>query len=299
MLWQSDRQTFLDYLLYEKHYSQHTHDAYRRDLEQFTAWAEKYALTDLASIDAQHIRDFIAQQHRQGLNRKTLQRRVASIRQFMQHLLHRGLIKTNPAVDISPPKQGKRLPETLGVDTISQLLTMPDDTVLAIRDKAIIELFYSSGLRLSELTRLNLSDLNHLPSIRLSGKGNIQRIVPVGRLAVQALEKWQLHRSELLKYPEEEALFISQRGTRLTARSVQLRLEHWRKKQGLEQNLHPHKLRHSFASHLLESSGDLRAIQELLGHADINTTQIYTHLDYQHLANVYDGTHPRAKKKPD
>lgn len=296
MLWQPFLQAFVDHLQYEKSYSTHTIDAYQRDIKQFVSWAEKHQITHLSTLDSQHIRDFIAQQHRQGLSRKTLQRRIASIRQFLQFQLHQGHVEHNPSLDISPPKQGKHLPDTLEIEHINRLLSIPETNTLAIRDKAIMELFYSSGLRLSELARLDLEDLNQLPNLKLLGKGNKQRIVPVGRMAIQALKKWLQHRKDLLKNKEECALFLSQRGTRLTTRSIQLRVDHWRKRQGLEQHVHPHKLRHSFASHLLESSGDLRAIQELLGHSDISTTQIYTHLDFQHLANIYDKSHPRAKK---
>lgn len=295
--WQTYRQTFQDYLRYEKHYSQHTLQAYLRDLANFEQWLDTYYNVDaFADIDAQHVRQYVMQLHRQGLKRKTLQRRLASIRRFFQYLLQQKQIKNNPAVDITTPKESKRLPATLEAEVLDRLLDIPPENALAIRDKAMFELFYSSGLRLSELVDLNIQDMYDLSSLRVTGKGHKERVVPVGRMAQQALQQWQNKRHELAK-ENEQALFVSQRGTRISQRSIQLRMDYWRKRQGLEQHVHPHKLRHSFASHMLESSGDLRAVQELLGHADISTTQIYTHLDFQHLANVYDKAHPRAKKK--
>jgi integrase/recombinase XerC len=190
----------------------------------------------------------------------------------------------------------RKLPQTLDVDRVGQLLTIEAEDQLAIRDRAILELFYSSGLRLSELTGLNLDSLLGESEVRVLGKGNKQRQLPVGRKAAEALEKWLVIREQLAA-PGETALFVSQRGSRLSTRSVQQRLRYWVGKQGLDTHVHPHMLRHSFASHMLESSSDLRAVQELLGHADISTTQIYTHLDFQHLAKVYDQAHPRAKAK--
>jgi integrase/recombinase XerC len=295
--WQSYRQAFQTYLGYEKNYSQHTLQAYLRDLANFEQWLDTYYSVDaFADIDAQHIRQYVMQQHRQGLKRKTLQRRLASIRRFFQYLIQQEKINNNPAVDITTPKESKRLPETLDAEILDRLLDIPPENALAIRDKAMFELFYSSGLRLSELADLNIQNIYDLSSLRVTGKGDKERVVPVGRMAQQALQQWQNKRHELAK-DGEQALFVSQRGTRITQRSIQLRMDYWRKRQGLEHHVHPHKLRHSFASHILESSGDLRAVQELLGHADISTTQIYTHLDFQHLANVYDKAHPRAKKK--
>jgi integrase/recombinase XerC len=298
--WQAYRQAFQDYLRYEKGYSQHTQQAYLRDLANFEQWLSSYdnKVSSFKKIDAQHIRQYVTQQHRQGLKRKTLQRRLASIRRFFQYLVHDKEMTNNPAVEITPPKENKHLPETLEAEVLDRLLDIPPENALAIRDKAMFELFYSSGLRLSELAALNIQSLYDLPSLRVTGKGDKERIIPVGRMAQQALQQWQNKRHELAK-DGEQALFVSQRGTRISERSIQLRMNYWRKRQGLEHHVHPHKLRHSFASHILESSGDLRAVQELLGHADISTTQIYTHLDFQHLANVYDKAHPRAKKKKD
>jgi len=291
---------FEDYLQYEKHYSKHTLGAYRRDLKQFTQWLSKQSQTktcDILTADSLHVRNWVASLHRQGISGKTLQRKLSSLRSFYQFMLRKHQLKNNPAIDIRAPKAARTLPDTLDVDTLSQLLEIPADSILAIRDKAIMELFYSSGLRLSELTNLDLDSIDLAEqTLRAIGKGNKTRILPIGTKAAEALTRWLKQRGLMAKL-DEKALFVSQRGKRISVRSVQQRLNYWQKKQGLEQHIHPHKLRHSFASHILESSGDLRAVQELLGHADISTTQIYTHLDFQHLANVYDKAHPRAKKK--
>jgi integrase/recombinase XerC len=222
---------------------------------------------------------------------------LSSLRSFYQFLIRKHQLKNNPAIDIRAPKTARSLPDTLDVDALSQLLDIPADSILAIRDRAMMELFYSSGLRLSELTNLDLDSIDLVEnSLRAIGKGNKTRILPIGRKAAEALQNWLSKRDTMAK-PDESALFVSNRGKRISTRSVQQRLNYWQQKQGLDQHIHPHKLRHSFASHILESSGDLRAVQELLGHADISTTQIYTHLDFQHLAKVYDNAHPRARKK--
>lgn len=290
-------QQFSEHLKYEKHYSKHTLDAYLRDIHQFQLWLADNDCKDILKADNLHVRNWISGLHRKGIGRKTLQRKLSSVRGFFQFLIRKQRIKNNPAIDIRAPKTIKRLPDTIDVDTLSQLLNIPETNTLAIRDKAILELFYSSGLRLSELSNLDLDsiDLND-NSLRAIGKGNKTRILPIGQKASEALHKWLQQRSEIAAI-NEVALFVSNRGNRISNRSIQQRLNYWRKHQGLNQHIHPHKLRHSFASHILESSGDLRAVQELLGHADISTTQIYTHLDFQHLAKVYDNAHPRARKK--
>jgi len=288
---------FKDYLEYEKHYSKHTLTGYIRDLSQFNKWLSDKDCDDILAADSLHIRNWVAALHRQGLGGKTLQRKLSSLRSFYQFHVRKHQLKNNPAVDIRAPKTSRTLPSTLDADTITQLLEIPPDSILAIRDRAIMELFYSSGLRLSELSNLNIDSIDlEERTLRAIGKGNKTRILPVGRKAIDALNLWLTKRVELAKI-EEPALFVSQRGGRISGRSIQQRINHWRKKQGLEQHIHPHKLRHSFASHILESSGDLRAVQELLGHADISTTQIYTHLDFQHLAKVYDKAHPRSRRK--
>ena len=288
---------FQHYLAYEKHYSAHTLSGYKTDLSQFQQWLSHQGCDDLLRADNLHVRHWVSGLHRKGISAKTLQRKLSSLRSFYQFLIRKKHLKNNPAVDISAPKVGRKLPSTLDADNLTQLLDIPEDSTLAIRDLAMMELFYSSGLRLSELVNLDVLSID-LPEklLRAVGKGNKTRLLPIGGKACEALNTWLLKREELANV-DEKALFVSQRGTRISTRSVQLRLNHWRQKQGLEQPIHPHKLRHSFASHMLESSGDLRAVQELLGHSDISTTQIYTHLDFQHLANVYDKAHPRSRKK--
>ncbi len=293
----SPLQQFEDYLQHEKRYSAHTLSAYKCDLGQFSQWLDEKGFDDIVDADSLSVRNWISSLHRQGIGGKTLQRKLSSLRSFYQFLVRKRLLKNNPAVDISAPKTARTLPKTLDADTLTQLLEIDSDDILAVRDKTMMELFYSSGLRLSELVNLDLESIDlEEGSLRAIGKGNKTRILPVGRKAIEALKAWNHRRAEMAN-TDTHALFVSKRGTRISVRSVQQRLDYWRKKQGLEQHIHPHKLRHSFASHILESSGDLRAVQELLGHADISTTQIYTHLDFQHLAKVYDKAHPRARKK--
>ena len=288
---------FENYLQHEKRYSSHTLSGYKCDLSQFSQWLIDKNDTEIINADSLDIRNWISSLHRQGIGRKTLQRKLSSLRSFYQFLVRKHLLKNNPATEIRAPKSARTLPNTLDSDTLTQLLDIKSDDILALRDKAIMELFYSSGLRLSELVNLDIINIDlQENSLRAIGKGNKTRLLPIGKKAVDALATWMLRREEMANI-DEKAIFVSKRGTRISVRSVQQRLDYWRKKQGLEQHIHPHKLRHSFASHILESSGDLRAVQELLGHADISTTQIYTHLDFQHLAKVYDKAHPRAHKK--
>jgi len=206
-------------------------------------------------------------------------------------------VAANPVVSVSAPKSPKRLPGNLDADRMARLLDIPGDTAIVNRDRAILELLYSSGLRLQELVGLDCDDIDvNDATVRVTGKGNKDRIVPVGRKALAALAKWRRSRSELA-LPAERALFVSARGSRLSHRSVQSRVSHWARRQGIDTRVYPHLFRHSFATHILESSHDLRGVQELLGHANISTTQVYTHLDFQHLAQIYDKTHPRARKK--
>ena len=288
---------FIDYLRYEKQYSPHTVNAYRRDLESFYSELQQKEITNWQDVSPHFIQNHVSKLHRQGLKRKTIQRKLAAIRSLFNYLLREKQLTHNPAVDIQTPKEARKLPETLNAEILEQLLNINDNSPIALRDKAIMELFYSSGLRLSELASLNVEQFKqHQESVIITGKGNKSRMTPIGRMAYQAIDNWLKVRSEMAN-ADEEALFVSNRGTRLTNRSIQLRLNHWQKVQGVDQHIHPHKLRHSFASHILESSGNLRAVQELLGHADIGTTQIYTHLDFQHLAKVYDEAHPKARKK--
>ena len=288
---------YLNSQLYERQLSINTVNAYARDLTVLEAWRRDKNFDEWQRFSPADIRDIAATAFRRGLSPSSIQRLLSSIRNFFKYLIKEGLLEINPAQDISAPKKSRRLPKVLDIDEISHLLNIPGDDVLAKRDRAILELFYSSGLRLSELTGLNLHDLDLAEgSTRVIGKGNKQREVPVGKMARQALSEWLKVRGELLK-GDTSAIFISKLGKRLSVRSVQSRIDHWSKQLGLHQHVHPHMLRHSFASHMLESSGDLRAVQELLGHADISTTQIYTHLNFDHLARVYDAAHPRARKK--
>jgi integrase/recombinase XerC len=226
-----------------------------------------------------------------------VQRRLSAVRGFFNYLLRERVVSNNPAVDVRAPKAAKRLPGTLDVDQINQLLDIPADNALAVRDKAIMELFYSSGLRLDELVTLDLGQIDLADrTVRVLGKGRKQRIVPVGRKAEQALRAWLKERGALAAVGET-ALFVGKNGSRLKHRAVQLRIAYWARRKGLPSHVYPHLFRHSFATHLLESSKDLRGVQELLGHADISTTQVYTHLDFAHLARTYDASHPRAKRK--
>lgn len=274
-----------------------TRKAYERDLNHFKTFLIQNDIDEWSAITLKIVRRYVAERHRHGVQGRSLQRNLSALRGFFRFQIDQGQMSQNPAEIIKAPKSGRKLPKALNVDQMYELLRVADDDELAIRDRAIMELFYSSGLRLSELQQLNLADLDsHNKQIQVIGKGNKQRLCPVGSLALQALADWITVRSAWAK-EEEPALFISQKGTRLTTRTIQLRVRDWAKKQGLEPHVHPHMLRHSFASHVLESSGDLRAVQELLGHADISTTQIYTHLDFQRLAQVYDVSHPRAKRK--
>ncbi len=288
---------FLTYLQGERGLSARTIKAYHRDLDQLLRFLATEQISQATQVTQHHIRALIAQQHRRGLGGKSLQRMLSAIRSFYRWMLREGIARNNPATQVRAPKNPRHLPVTLDVDSISQLLDIPCDTPLAIRDKAIMELFYSSGLRLSELAGLHWEQID-LPSGMLTvvGKGNRSRMVPVGRMAAEALLEWRKVRSQFTSF-EQPHIFVSRQGNPLATRSIQARIRYWAKRQGLPQNIYPHLLRHSFASHMLESSGNLRAVQELLGHADISTTQVYTHLDFQHLAKVYDKAHPRAKKK--
>jgi len=288
---------FFIYLENERGLSARTIKAYNRDLDQLLQFLEADEVDQPRQVTQHHIRAFIAYKHRQGLSGKSLQRVLSATRSLFRWMLREGIAEHNPATPVRAPKSPRHLPATLDADTIGQLLDIPCDTPLAIRDKAIMELFYSSGLRLSELASLLWEQVD-LPSgmVTVTGKGNRSRMVPVGRIAAEALLEWRKVRGQFASF-EESHVFVSQRGNPIATRTIQARIRYWAKRQGMPQNIYPHLLRHSFASHMLESSGDLRAVQELLGHADISTTQIYTHLDFQHLAKVYDKAHPRAKKK--
>lgn len=292
-------QDFLRYLGEVKRYSPHTLASYSRDLGAFRAYVVGLELETWAEVASHHVRRFMTEHHRLGLSPKSLQRRLSAIRSFYRFLLRAGAVGHNPAADLRAPRGRRRLPGALDVDQMSRLLEIEIDSPLALRDAAIMELMYSSGLRLAETVACDLQDLDLRDGmLRVLGKGKKARDVPVGRLARLALERWLQERPQLAR-PGEPALFVNRRGGRLSGRGVQQRLRHWARLQAVGRHVHPHMLRHSFATHLLESSGDLRAVQELLGHADISTTQIYTHLDFQHLAKIYDGAHPRARRRRD
>lgn len=289
---------FFEQLTVEKRASEHTVKSYQRDIKHLTGYCTDKSIHHWTDLKQSDIRAHIASRHRQGIGSTSLQRELSAIRSFYNFLLKKRLADSNPAQHVKAPRQARKLPRTLDVDQINGLLEAGANSALEIRDLAMFELFYSSGLRLSELAALNLTDVD-LPDNSLivrTGKGGKSRILPIGSKAVTAINNWLQQRLKNAAV-SESALFVSTRGTRLGQRSIELRLEQWCKKKGIAEHIHPHMLRHSFASHLLESSQDLRAVQELLGHSNISTTQIYTHLDFQHLADVYDKAHPRAKKK--
>ncbi len=287
---------FLVHLGAERRMSPLTSASYRCDIEDLLRLAGD---TPLDQLEIHHIRRFVAQLHGQGLGGKTLARRLSAWRGFYRYLnQHKGFTQ-NPCIGLRAPKSPKKLPHAMSPDDAGHLMEAPDNEPLTIRDKAILELFYSSGLRLAELVSLdNHPDHIDLQAaiVRVTGKGNKTREVPVGSFAIAAIRDWLTLRPQIAK-AEETALFVGKTGQRLTPRSIQYRIEGWAKKLGLGAHVHPHMLRHSFASHVLQSSGDLRAVQEMLGHANISTTQIYTQLDFQRLAEVYDKAHPRAKRR--
>jgi len=271
-------------------------DAYGRDLAQFRKWCLDRDLDRPDGISVADVRAFAATRHRQGISPRSVQRQLSALRRFFRFLRREGRINGDPVEGVRAPKVQRRLPRPLDIDQVVALLSIPDEGDLAARDRAMLELFYTSGLRVSELAALTWQRLDRSDRmVRVLGKGRKERIVPVGRPALQALERWREIR-DALPGPQEPRIFTGTTGKPLGVRAIQKRVAYWSERQGLDQRVHPHQLRHSFASHILESSGDLRAVQELLGHANLSTTQIYTHLDFQHLARVYDETHPRARK---
>lgn len=279
---------FIRHLELERRLSPETCKNYRRDLETLLVFREYSGVDSWGGMDSEHFRAFSASCYRKGLSARSIQRRLSACRTFFRYLIREQQVDKNPITDVSAPKGKKRLPGNLDVDRMARLLDIPGKGPLVERDRAILELLYSSGLRLSELTDLNCGDVDMRDAtVRVSSES---------RKALQALELWDKSRV-LLANAEEPALFVSNRGTRISPRSVQARVTHWARVQGIDAKVYPHLFRHSFATHLLESSHDLRAVQELLGHANISTTQVYTHLDFQHLAQIYDQTHPRARRK--
>jgi integrase/recombinase XerC len=327
---------FRRYMNSERRLSAHTDSNYARDLAALVKYCDRTGLEEWSALDTQHIRVFAAHSHAGGLSPRSVQRRLSAVRSFYEFLIRENQasgparrsesaaaerearepaadesaasearrepvllsgVRHNPANDVRAPKAAKRLPETLDPDQMARLLDIPPGDSFVMRDRAIMELLYSSGLRLAELVGLDVDSLQLAEGmVRVLGKGNKTRIVPVGSVAVDVLKKWLLERVTLAK-PEEKALFVARGGKRLGPRAVQTRVGLWARRQGLSMHVYPHLFRHSFATHLLESSRELRGVQELLGHADISTTQVYTHLDFQHLARIYEASHPRARKK--
>lgn len=287
---------FLQFLASEKRRSHHTCSNYRDDLKRFLGWVEQQPDPHFSAVNSQQLRRYVAWLSREGLGGRSIARHLSAIRRFYEFLLRERLVTHNPALDVRAPKAGRRLPKVADVDQLNHLLDALPDDPLEIRDLSMFELMYSCGLRLAELAGLDLLALDQRGGeVRVLGKGSKERILPVGHKALEALSRW-LEVRPAMASDGEKALYVSRRGARLSARSIQSRLGRWGVVKGADQPMHPHMLRHSFASHILESSGDLRAVQELLGHADIATTQVYTHLDFQHLARVYDQSHPRARR---
>ena len=307
---------FRRYLLAERRFSSHTDSNYARDLAALVAYCDREALERWSVLTTHNVRHFAARLHAGGLAPKSIQRRLSALRSFYNFLILESLprrgaggkleyctdadiakIKSNPGYEVRAPKAARLLPKTLDADQMARLLEIPPGDAFVTRDKAMMETLYSSGLRLSELVGLDLDSVDSKDhTVRVIGKGRKERIVPVGRKALEAIGLWLQQRGASAK-PAESALFTGRNGTRLGARAVQLRVAHWARRQGLNVSVHPHLFRHSFASHILESSGELRGVQEMLGHASLTTTQIYTHLDFQHLSRIYEASHPRARKK--
>ncbi len=286
-------QNYLEQLKYERGLSNLTIVNYKRDLDLLLELADKSPIDE---ITPSHIRRFVINLNNRHLSGKSISRVLSSWRGFFRYLILYHNYKINPCIGIKSPKSPKSLPQALSADQTSKLVSIQGDAPLEVRDRAILELFYSSGLRLSELVGLDLNSIDLINStVTVTGKGNKTRIVPIGRFALDAIEIWLKVRMTL-NIVDSLAVFITERGNRISGRAIQYRLKKWALTQGIDSDVHPHMLRHSFATHLLQSSGDLRAVQEMLGHANISTTQIYTNLDFQHLAKIYDATHPRAKK---
>jgi integrase/recombinase XerC len=293
----ADIERFGAHLGGERRMSPHTVSNYLREVRALAEWCDAQRIASWQALDSQHLRLFAARSHAGGLAPRSVQRRLSAVRGFFRWLQRERAVRGNPAVDVRAPKARRPLPVTVDADQMSRLLDIRDASPLALRDRALMELLYSSGLRLAELVGLDLPDLDLADrTVRVTGKGRKGRIVPVGRKALEALQAWLAARASLAP-ADERAVFTGRGGRRIGPRAVQARVAWWARRQGLPVHLHPHLFRHSFASHILESSQDLRGVQELLGHADIATTQVYTHLDFQHLARIYDQAHPRARRK--
>ena len=290
-------QRYLGYLKNERGYSRHTLSSYQRTLSNLAQFLYSQEVLLWRAVSSETLKLWVLEFRKAQLKPASIQAKISSAKGLFKFLLQKQITDTDPSELLTAPKSGRALPKNLAVDEMNLLLSFVPETTIEYRDKAILELFYSSGLRLSELATLTLSSIDlDDKQVRVLGKGNKERVLPVGRMSIQALKDWLKYRSEFNKH-QIDALFISKLGNPISIRQIDQRLKYWAQHQGVHDVVHPHKLRHSFASHMLESSGDLRAVQELLGHQNLSTTQIYTHLDYQHLASVYDSAHPRAKKK--
>ncbi len=288
---------YLEFLSFERRLSPLTCKHYARDLSQLLELSDKLSLNELQNS---HIRRFVAGLHGKGLGGKSIARLLSCWRGFFSFLIQQHGYAQNPVLGLRAPKSAQTLPHALSIEQTIKLVDIREDDILSVRDRAILELFYSSGLRLSELVNLNIGALDFTEgTVTVTGKGNKTRIVPLGEFAIKAIRQWLSMRPEpstVINNPQDKPVFVGLQGKRISARNVQYRMKEWAIKQGIHTSVHPHMLRHSFASHVLQSSGDLRAVQEMLGHANISTTQVYTHLDFQHLSKVYDNAHPRAKK---
>lgn len=296
---------YLEFLQFERGLSPLTRENYARDITQLIKLTHEMGQpAELSALQVQHIRRFIATLHSKGLGGKSIARMLSSWRGFFTFLVNRKGYSNNPVIGLRAPKSAKTLPQALSIEQATKLVDIQGEDLLSVRDHAILELFYSSGLRLSELVNLNIDALDFGEgTVQVTGKGNKTRIVPLGSHAISAIKKWLEYRAQISIKNESSnstsasLLFIGLQGRPVSSRNIQYRIKGWAIKQGINSSVHPHMLRHSFATHVLQSSGDLRAVQEMLGHANISTTQVYTHLDYQHLTKVYDAAHPRAKKK--
>lgn len=290
---------FLVYLRDVRQLSPHTLSNYKRDLLTLHGWGKEQGKSSPGELVEADIRQWVSQLHRRGLAGSSIQRSLSAARSFFNYLGREEGRPRNPAASVQAPRRPRKLPKTLDADEVNKFLSFAEDSPIASRDRAIAELFYSSGLRLAELAAIDITDIDlQAQLVTVTGKGNKTRTVPVGSIALKAIQHWLQARPEVASDDDSAAaLFTSNKGQRISVRSIQARLKLQGRKAGMHQDVHPHMLRHSFASHMLESSGDLRAVQELLGHANISTTQIYTHLDFQHLAKVYDAAHPRAKRR--
>lgn len=287
-------EAFLDVLKYERNLSVKTQENYRR---QIITIIGNIDIDDWSELSITHVHKVLSEGRKKNLSARSIALRLSALRTFCDYLIGQNVLLSNPAKAVQSPKLGKPLPKNLNVDEVNQLLNVESESVLAIRDRTMMELTYGCGLRLAELAALDMQDVQTAGQVKVLGKGSKERIIPVGKMALTWINKWLQVRNQLSPPAEENALFVSKHKRRISHRQIAKRMSLWAGKQALAQKVNPHKLRHSYATHMLESSGDLRAVQELLGHANLSTTQVYTHLDFQHLAKVYDTAHPRARKK--